>query len=172
MLARLINNLDPNFKIDKDLKDYLNNSLDPVENWGIYELAVFGNTTGVLDTGITCRMAKELMKRTKFFSVSFKSKQTLIRTFLNVSSNCIDKGLLEEAKMFMDHLATLMTKNNRLFFEHVILCYTKGFYLFKTGEKGKGIQWMERSVAIIEEMEYEETSEFYREHLKELVSEE
>lgn len=171
MIARLINNLDPTFKIDEDLKDYLRESLDPVKNWGIYELNVFGNTVGVLDIETTYNMGKKLMKRTDYFISSFKNKQMLIRVFLNLFSNFTEQDCLEKAKIFMDHLATLMTKNDRLLFEHLILRYIKGFYLFKMGEKNKGIQLMEHSIAIMEEMEYEVMAENYRESLKELIGE-
>jgi Rgg/GadR/MutR family transcriptional activator len=169
MLILAIKEFDSEFEISNEFMDYLIDSLAVVENWGLYELIVFTFTAKAMDIKISCSMAKELMKRTEFFSYCNTGRLQLIKAFQNVAGECIEQGCLEEAEVFMNHSLTLLTKGPEFFNVNNHFNYMKGCYLYKTGEREEGIRLMKRAISVFENVDYDVTVKIYQDHFDEFV---
>lgn len=147
----------------KQVQDYLL----AVENWGRYEFWVFGNVMTILKDDVRDSLGSIAMGKGEFYQVLHTNKRFAIRTFHNLAFVALERGNLEQALKYLNHLDRMNISNDYLY-ETLLIKYAKGLYAYRKGVI-EGLNEMEKSIEILEELGCIEKAHSMQKELKKIL---
>ena len=111
---------------DKDFSP-ITSYLFNCENWGYYELVLYGNTMGRMKIENVLLFSKNLPSKTLLMSDSGQLYSIYINLMTNTLSLCINSKLKKDAEYFLKALDQLEIDDTMLF-EKLLLKYYRGLY--------------------------------------------
>ncbi|WP_026906806.1 helix-turn-helix domain-containing protein [Paucisalibacillus globulus] len=145
MIQALKNDLTGGENLEEDI-NYLTNFFFNSENWGNYELVLYGNTMSMLPYEQIVILSKELVKKTFIFKHAESNLALIINLLINTILLCLEQRNLKNGLYFLTHLKNEKIPEN-FFLERVILLYVEGLYEHlknegtKTNEGFKKVQY-------------------------------
>lgn len=144
-------------KVLEENIDYLMEYLDNVEEWGRYELWLFGNCLIFFDDNMLDYYGKIILGKTDFYKNVPHNQRMVLRTFLNLVDAWLQKGNLQQALKYINHLKD-MKMNFDFLAERIMLSYHEGHYQYLFGnENGKNI--MKKAAQTLEDYGFERKAE-------------
>ncbi|MGE7623368.1 helix-turn-helix domain-containing protein [Viridibacillus sp. NPDC096237] len=152
MTKALLYNLDKQKSLSDEEIQFLCEYLLTIENWSIYELALFGNSLSSLKVETVVTLSKELINRGQLFIKLKKNKIELIRILLNTVVICLENHNISSALYFLTVLDSLLN-NTDFYFEKTKFLFLKGLYKIKIGELDKGTVLANKALFLMEELD-------------------
>lgn len=124
---------DPSRKVSqKDIK-ILSDYLFSIEEWGNYELWLFGNTSFILSPQTLNLLGGEMINRTHFYSSSEENKRKVCMMTLNIISTFLEFDELTYSLKFLNYLdrITILETDTYIKMFHK---YVKLVYSYKIGD--------------------------------------
>ncbi|MGM9886747.1 MAG: transcriptional regulator [Lactococcus sp.] len=123
--------------VRKEEIDFLVDYLDSVDDWGRYELWIFGNCLRFFDDNMLDYYGNIIFGKTEFYKNVHLNQQIVIRVFLNMVDTWLKKGNLLQAKKYLNHLEEMKISIDFMY-EKIMFRYHKGHYSYlQHNEKGK-----------------------------------
>lgn len=107
--------------------EILTDYLESVDDWGRYELWIFGNCLRFFDNNMLDYYGNIILGKTEFYKNIHLNQQIVIRVFLNMIDTWLKKGNLAQAKKYINHLEEMKISIDFMY-EKIILQYHKGHY--------------------------------------------
>ncbi len=126
--------LDPeHHSMNQDDLDFVSDYLFQTEDWGMDEVILNGNLSQFYPTELNCMRARQIVGNKSFFAENSRNRRIVEATILNLIILCTERGEYDVVPEF-DHIAQeLIQVTERDTYHRMIYLYTKGFYLYKTG---------------------------------------
>lgn len=167
MISSLLFNLDNSKVVPEKDRTFLTDYLLSIDNWGYYELLLFGNSMGALTLESLIVLSNEIQKKSKLYLKLKSNKNEIIRILLNSITYCLEGNKLREAFYFIKTLEDLM-ESSVLYFEKTKLVYLMGVYKIKTGYTELGITECRKAIRIMYELGSIELSVNHKNYLENL----
>ena len=145
---------------------FLMDYLDRVEEWGRYEIWIFGNCLRYFDDSSLKYYGKYILGKTNFYHTIHLNQQMVIRTFLNIIDTWLRRGNLAQAYIYIQHTKDLHIKID-FFYEKIILKYHEGHYSYLQGNE-KGRETMRKCAQHIEFYGYLQEAQLLYEEIENL----
>lgn len=168
MIHALANNLDESLVVDDDDIHLLIDYLFKIENWGLYEIILFGNSMNILPTETIVTLSKEILSKTELYNSIKKNKEELIRVILNAIIICIQDDRISIAHYFIIATEKLIGESV-YYFEKVKLLFLKGIYKVRTKDIEMGIYMAKKAIAIMVELGDENIAYNHEEYLNDII---
>lgn len=130
--------------------EFLTEYLMLVEDWGRYEIWVFGNSTKILSRGTLNILSKSLLQKTEFYKNLPSNNKMVYRTVLNLIVYWIENDDLSLALKYINFLENQNISVD-YFYEKLMFEYNKGLYKYRSGDKN-GLILMNECANIFEKM--------------------
>ncbi|MBR7927699.1 hypothetical protein KBI51_05860 [Aerococcaceae bacterium zg-ZUI334] len=118
------------YKLNSQELDYILDYLFRCENWGLYELILYGNSMGALPLESVISFSKSVPQKILLMTDSGKMLEIGFNVILNSLSLCIENNYRESAQYFVTSLESLELPEVMLF-ENTLLRLYKGAFLKK-----------------------------------------
>lgn len=166
MIRALAHDLDKDIEIkNTDIKS-LNNYLFNIENWGLYEIMLFGNSMSILSIDSIITFSKEILNKTQMYSSIRKNKEHLIRVLLNTIIYCIDLNKVTSASYFINSAEKIIEQSD-FYFEKIKLLYLTGIYKIIIGNDAVGVQICKNAIQIMYDLNDINAANNHEEYLNE-----
>lgn len=170
MIRALAHDLDKKLKMNKKDIELLNNYLFSVENWGFYEIMLFGNSMSILSIESIVALSKEILNKTQLYSTIRKNKEELVRVLLNTIVYCIESNRLNSAFHFLISAEKIL-EQSEFYFEKVKLLYLTGIYKIVTGNSASGVPMANTAIQIMNDLKDINVANNHEEYLKDKMAE-
>ena len=150
MIRALAYDLNKQLELNEEDITLLNEYLFKVENWGFYEIMLFGNSMSILPIESIITFSKEILNKTQLYSRVKKNKEKLIRVLLNTIVYCIESNRLSSALHFIISTEKILERHSDLYFEKVKLLYLSGIYKVISGNSDVGIVMSNKAIKIMD----------------------
>lgn len=130
MLACVLQSVDPQTTVSNEDIDTLIDYLFTCENWGQYELVLYGNALQAFPTATVIAFSKEIPAKIMLFKEESQLLATSFNVILNSFILCIEQEELQAAKYFLASLKTLELPETMIF-EFTLLNLYEGIFLSK-----------------------------------------
>lgn len=168
MIHSLIYNLDSTKEVPVHDKLDLSEYLLSVDNWGYYEIVLFGNAMGALTLDLNIILSKELLNKSKSYTKLKNSRNEIIRILLNTITFCLESGSQADALYFINTLEDYL-KNSLFYFEKTKLIFLIGIYKIKAGDCEDGIKKCRKAIQIMNDMGSTELAINHENYLEDLL---
>ena len=111
-----------------ELTDYLRS----VDEWGRYEIWIFGNCLHFFDKKMLDYYGQYILGRTNFYQSIHLNKQMVIRTILNIINTLLSRSEPVKALKYIQHLENMVIPID-FFYEKILLKYHKARYSYLSG---------------------------------------
>ena len=125
----------------KKIVDYLYS----VEDWGRYELMIFGNFSIFFSPERINEFVSRIDKKSYLFSNSKSFLEQIGRIMLNVIRKDLEEGQYRSASILIDKLEKML-KDTPLFYERLKVNYYKGILMIKNGNVNLGKAKVEQAI--------------------------
>ncbi|GAB2027667.1 Rgg family transcriptional regulator [Lactovum odontotermitis] len=116
---------------------FLADYLDSVDDWGRYELWIFGNCLYFFDKSSLQHYGEIILNKTKFYKSLHINQQMVIRMLLNLVDAWLRYNELWQARKYLNHVKEVGISID-FFYERILLVYHEAHYRFLQGnESGK-----------------------------------
>lgn len=129
----------------RELTDYLFG----VENWGKYELFIFGNTLQAIDIRTLDLLANELIYKTTFFGNEEENYLYKIQLLINISERFIFSNEIHLCQKYLNILKNMPIADKYLY-EKMSIKIVEGYYFIKNGCLEKGKEQIENALKALE----------------------
>lgn len=135
MVKALKNNIkaEKNLILNEDI-NILSNYLFDCENWGNYELNLYGNSMSILPYEFIVTLSKELISKVSVFQNSQGNLEKILNLIINTILICLKERDLKSALFLISYL-----KNSNIpeafFLERLMFTFTQGMYTYLKGEE-------------------------------------
>lgn len=114
--------------------DFLIGYLDSVDDWGRYELWIFGNCLRFFDKNSLQYYGKIILNKTEFYKSIQLNQQMVIRILLNIIDTWLHQKNLGQALKYINHTKEVGIPIE-FFYEKIFLTYHEAHYRFLQGNK-------------------------------------
>ncbi|MBB5888197.1 transcriptional regulator [Lactovum miscens] len=136
-------------KIMKEDVLFITDYLDDVQEWGRYELWIFGNCLNFFDNTMLSYYGSYILGRTNFYHTIHLNQQIVIRTLLNIINVWLLRSDLVQAFKYINHLRAMEISSD-FFYEKIMLKYHEGHYEYLQGFREKGKKEMQKCADTLE----------------------
>jgi len=168
MIEVLLHDLDENFEDVLPAKKKLSEYLLRTEQWGRFELVLFGNVVGALESQFLWILGQELIARTEYYKNLPKHKTMINRILLNIILVCLTQKEFDKAEFFLKQAESFLDDETELY-ERCVFLYYEGYYLFSVNEKEQGMEKMKKAVSVFETLGSINLAENFRNNTEELI---
>ncbi len=123
---------------------YLHN----VNDWGHYEIILFGNIIFCLNPTQVLSFQHTVLKKIEKYATINKKKGPYAMVILNMANYCLENNCLNQA-IEMINKAELLLDGSKSFFELNQKNYLKGIYLIKSGSIEQGTELCNKAIDIL-----------------------
>ncbi|MGY3734010.1 transcriptional regulator [Lactococcus hircilactis] len=131
---------------------FLMNYLDSVDEWGRYELWIFGNCLRHFDDNALEYYGIQILGKANYYHSIHLNQQIVIRIFLNLIDTWLRRENLIQAFKYINHLNEIGISIN-FFYEKILFEYHKAHYKVLQKQKG-AIEEMKKHAQILEDHGY------------------
>lgn len=142
---------DPSKKISQKDIEFLSDYLFSIEEWGNYELWLFGNALFILSPESLYLLGSEVINRTHFYKTSEENKRRVDITILNIVSALLEVDELAYSLKFLNYLNEITIPETEVYIK-MYHKYVKLLYAYKIGDKESVIE-LNRLVSALEILE-------------------
>lgn len=142
---------DPSKKISQKDIEFLSDYLFSIEEWGNYELWLFGNALFILSPEYLYLLGSEVINRTHFYKTSEENKRRVDITILNIVSALLEVDELAYSLKFLNYLNEITIPETEVYIK-MYHKYVKLLYAYKIGDKESVIE-LNRLVSALEILE-------------------
>jgi len=140
MITAIIHDLNNEIIIDKEDVNFLTNYLFDIENWGLYEVILFGNSMNIIKKETVITLSKEMLVKVNLYREIKKVKEEIIRVLINTIIFCLQRRYIESMHFFLVSIERILNETPMCYFEKVKVYYLKGIYYllndnYDTGRK-------------------------------------
>lgn len=169
MIKAVVKDLDNNYKIDIDDITYLAEYLFKVEEWGLYEITLFGNSMSVFNLNTIISFSKELINKTSIYKGVNSTIKAATQVLINAVILCLQYDRINEVAKLIKYLDEIIM-NQDFYYERIKTLYLKGIYYIKKEniEEGKRLAYM--AIEIMDRLDEKKLAINHREHLNEILS--
>ncbi|WP_342558128.1 helix-turn-helix domain-containing protein [Metasolibacillus sp. FSL K6-0083] len=165
MIRALAHNLDKKVEMKNTDIESLNNYLFSIENWGLYELMLFGNSMSILSIDSIITFSKEILNKTQMYRSIKKNKEHLVRVLLNIIVSCIELNRTTSISYFITSAEKIIERSD-LYFEKIKLLYLTGIYKIIIGNSPLGVSMCKKAIQIMYDLNDINTANNHEEYLK------
>lgn len=169
LLQGLICQRNPQYRMEQADLDLVADYLFSIEEWGMYELILFGNLYSFYDVDYVYRMGKEVLERESFYAKLNKHRKLVVMMALNCYLHCLEGRAFDYANYFETYISKILGKEIKLY-ERTIFLYIKGFSLYQKEQKVAGIKKMQEAMHIFDVVGLDEQVSYYQEHFEKFVT--
>ena len=144
----LLSVLTPSFKVPREDVVYVQNYLHNINEWGLYDIILFGRCVTILNVGTISELAYNMISPAQLSTKIHYVQTEMIRTLLNVISVFIEEKQFNLASRFINFLDDNKI-HEYLMFEKMTLIYDKASLAYHKGNK-EAINIMEKCLKILE----------------------
>lgn len=141
-----------------------------VDNWGYYEMALFGNSIFFLENKHLISFQNIIFSKIKKYGSSLKQKGEFAKIILNMINFNLIHNQLDAAFKLLSELETLLTGTQH-FYQENQLNYLKGIYYIKNGETDKGKDLCMKAIEILTHFKQYANANHKQEELEALLAE-
>ena len=145
----------------KKIVDYLYS----VEDWGRYELMIFGNFSIFFSSDRINEFVNRIDKKSYLFSNSKSFLEQIGRIMLNVIRKDLEEEQYRSASILIDKLEKML-KDTPLFYERLKVNYYKGILMIKNGHVNLGKAKVEQAIDFLIFIGEVERAHDYRKYAK------
>lgn len=142
---------DPSRRVSQKDINFLSDYLFSIEEWGNYELWLFGNTSFTLSPQLLNLLGSEMINKTHFYKSSEENKKKVYMMTLNIISTFLDKNELTYALKFLNYLDTISISETETYIK-MFHKYVKLLYSYKIGDS-EAIFELKKLVSALEVLE-------------------
>lgn len=137
---------DPDYDVSEDEKAILSDYLMSIDDWGKFELWIFGNCSRGLPSKMLEVLGMEVLNRTKFYMDIAENRDNVYKVLINISSSLLDRGEELATIRFLKILdsVNIMEKNMR---DRLLLKLLKARLSYMNGNDG-GLEIMKECLYI------------------------
>lgn len=169
MIQAVLKDLDNNYKVDIDDISYLAEYLFKIEEWGLYEITLFGNSMSIFNLDTIITFSKELVNKTSIYKGLNSTIKAASQVLINSIILCLQNDRINEVTKLIKYLDEIIM-NQDFYYERVKTLYLKGIYYIKKGnvEEGKRSAYM--AIEIMDRLNEKKLAINHQEHLNEILS--
>lgn len=145
MIKALAHNLDSTIIFQKDDLINISDYLFSVDNWGFYEIMLFGNTMHILNKDLVITLSKELTQKTEVYKNIKKFNEEVIKVLLNTIVFCVEANKGKETQQFIQYVEKI-SEGTDFYFEKTKLMFLKGIYNIATGNQTIGTEMAQNAI--------------------------
>lgn len=169
MIKAVLKDLDNNYKIDINDITYLTEYLFKIEEWGLYEITLFGNSMSIFNLNTIISFSKELINKTSIYKGVNSTIKAATQVLINSVILCLQYDRINEVAKLIKYLDEIIM-NQDFYYERIKTLYLKGVYYIKKEnvEEGKRLAYM--AIEIMDKLDEKKLAINHREHLNEILS--
>lgn len=161
-----IHDLNPQYIISDDDKDFITTYLYSIEEWTEYESYIFGNTLQVLSDSDLIFLSKSFIERDSLYlSIPNNNFRTQL-VVLNIIFVLLERKKDYCVHYFMKHLESILT--NQDMFVKTVLIFLKKVLNYREG-KGTHLIDLKKYIHDVEELGHEDVAEFLKDNIVNLL---
>ncbi|MFM1610405.1 Rgg/GadR/MutR family transcriptional regulator [Streptococcus mutans] len=162
----VIHDLNPEYIISDDDKDFITTYLYSIEEWTEYELYIFGNTLQVLSDSDLIFLSKSFIERDSLYlSIPNNNFRTQL-VVLNIIFVLLERKKDYCVHYFMKHLESILTYQDM--FVKTVLIFLKKVLNYREG-KGTHLIDLKKYIHDVEELGHEDVAEFLKDNIVNLL---
>ena len=119
-----------------------------VENWGNYELLLFGNTLDHFNHDTFIILAREMIRRSDYYRELPSNRRLISHMTLNTYITCIERNKLIDALYFEKQLEACYFDESEIY-EHIVFNYAKNYFDYKKRKNPNSITEMRKCIGIL-----------------------
>ncbi len=148
-------------KLVKKITDYL----DLVDDWGLYEINLFGNSILFMPVNVVDRLCKKALQKKSLFVNESDTKHSYGRILINIILNRLESRELKGV-LSLFALADSNLNGSRFYFEQNKINFLRGIYVIKMGDEERGKRISEQAISVMKSMKDFETATAHENELK------
>ncbi|EMB67864.1 putative transcriptional regulator MutR [Streptococcus mutans] len=161
-----IHDLNPEYIISDDDKDFITTYLYSIEEWTEYELYIFGNTLQVLSDSDLIFLSKSFIERDSLYlSIPNNNFRTQL-VVLNIIFVLLERKKDYCVHYFMKHLESILTYQDM--FVKTTFIFLKKVLNYREG-KGTHLIDLKKYIHDVEELGHEDVAEFLKDNIVNLL---
>lgn len=150
-----------NEKYINEIKEYLLN----IDNWGYYELTLYGNSLFVFPISLIILLSKTAYSKGTIYSKISVLHNELALILLNTITTMIDNKCFDQINDFMEKTSSLLEHTEWLY-EKNKLNFLRGIIMINEGYREDGVRTCERSIQIFYDLNLNEVGKAHQEYFQ------
>lgn len=170
MSKSVLSSFDEKYILVSEEKDRILDYLYSVDDWGYYQLILYGNVLPSLGMKSVFSLAKEVVSRSSFYKSITKNKQMVIQILLNTLIFAINKKEFTQAQLFKNIIEDFLDDETDVY-EKTIFLFTQGALSYYTGKIKVGKQQMLDAIDIFGKVGSLNLARNYKDDFDEIIGE-
>lgn len=169
MVKSILHTLDKSIAPTTDELLELTDYLFKIENWGYYEITLFGNCVRTINYPTFFLLTKEMLKNSIYSSMNKTNKKLMTQLSINCLISSIDCNYYNDAKYLIKRITNLL-ENELNYYEKNVFLYAKGYFEFKQSIPSGKLK-MQNAIQVFKLLD-EKNMEFqYKKHYNNVIKE-
>jgi len=149
MIKNFISELTKSNYISEEEKEKISDYLLSIDDWGYYQLTLYGNTIDAFSNTAMYALSKDVLTRTQYYKSIPQNKKLMIQILVNTVTVFVERKEIEYARYFRDAIVDMLGETD--IYERTIFLFISGLVDFYSG-KEEGKQKMRDAIDIFDKV--------------------
>jgi len=149
MIKNAIGGLTKCDHISEEEKEKISDYLFSVEDWGHYQLTLYGNTIDAFNRSAIYALSTDVLTRTQYYKSIAQNKRLTIQVLVNTVIIFVERKEIEYARFFRDAITDMLVETD--IYERTLFLFITGLVDFYSGKK-EGAQKMRDAIDIFDKV--------------------
>lgn len=168
MIQVVLKDLNKDYEVKMDDISYLTEYLFKVEEWGLYEITLFGNSMGILNFETIITFSKEMITKISIYKGINSTLKAAVQVLINTIILCFEYERINEVLRLMKYLDEII-KTQDFYYERVKILFLKGIYYIKKGNIEEGKRRACMAIEIMSSLEEKNLAINHQDYLNEVL---